>query len=843
MKFTELALRAMLGTAGCALLFASCAQEAEQNIPEETTVITVSLPDDGVKTSLGPSVEGRRKVYWTDGDVMSLNGTPSSPLSGVTASQTSATFTFPGAIGTPYSLLYPATFYKDAGTITLPAEQTFASGTFAPLTEPMAGYADTDGDVTLNHLCSMILLQIKKDAGVSASNITSVTFRGNSGEQVCGDFTIDYPTGTLTGASSDDTDKSVSMTLSQPLSESEALEIILVVPARTYSGGFTIEIEDNMHRKMTKSKSSSATLNAGKLVKMSEFTFVPGALTTEFDIQDVTDEVLPFDGYNITGRVVDNSGNPLEGVVVSDGTKCVRTMFDGSFYLTSEIANVKFVHVSTPSGYKPQVVNGIPKFYKAKADITPSAAGVYDFGDYVLTPLSHPNNITLLVTADPQPRARNVTWDNIAYRSLDICQDLYQELYDVSHPITDREVYGICLGDIVHENMDLFENYNSALELLEYPTYNIIGNHDNDPSAADDDAGAARFESYYGPRNYSFNLSGIHFVMLDNLIMKIHETRGDLTAFDQGLTDGVWAWLQADLAMIPTNTTLCVCAHSPMFKMIRGSERSRDDKALHGSDYGDLINNYKEIHAWAGHTHVGFNYIYPTEHRHKRVQVHTLARSTGELWTNDYLAAGTPRGFTIVEIDNGSITWKFHPVTRQRGSFYGTTFGYCSAGAPAYTWRDWDYNISSGVAEMRDGSGYLTEDYQLHAYPGGAYGDEYVYANVFLWDEKWELPVWKPDGGSPVTMTRINAPDSDHSVGMEKVYDLADTEFRTWYKTYANKEGADLSKSSSYYTRESEENDGYLTTIFRAPASASPTSGTVSVTDRFGNTYSRRVSW
>lgn len=37
--------------------------------------------------------------------------------------------------------------------------------------------------------------------------------------------------------------------------------------------------------------------------------------------------------------------------------------------------------------------------------------------------------------------------------------------------------------------------------------------------------------------------------------------------------------------------------------------------------------------------------------------------------------------------------------------------------------------------------------------------------------------------------------------------------------------------------------DGTLVTIFRAPASVSPSSGTVSVRDRFGNTYSRTVSW
>ena len=172
----------------------------------------------------------------------------------------------------------------------------------------------------------------------------------------------------------------------------------------------------------------------------------------------------------------------------------------------------------------------------------------------------------------------------------------------------------------------------------------------------------------------------------------------------------------------------------------------------------------------------------------------------------------------------------------------GVNSGFCPAGAPAYTWRDWDYN-GSGVAVMRDGTGNLDERYQLHAYPRGAYGDNYVYANVFLWDEKWELPVWTPYGGDPVEMTRINLPGEPQIVDTGKIYDKADTEFRTWYKTNADQDGANLHAMTGYRTKSTPDDDGYLATIFRAPADASPSSGTVSVTDRFGNTYSRTVSW
>ena len=558
---------------------ASCNRISEvepnpESKPEVVTVIEVAAPGNiarATRTSMGAANEGKRPVYWTDGDRLSLNGTASEALTGVVAEQRSATFTFPGGIEKPYKLLYPSSFYKNASTITLPATQTYAAGTFAPNTSPLAGYAtDLGSTISMSHLTTTILLSVKKDAGVSASNLVSVRFRGNAGEQVCGDFTIDYELASLTA---DGEGNEVTLNVNQALSESTALELFLVVPARTYASGFTVVLEDAMHRTMTKVKPTSATLGVGKLVKMTEFNFVPSALATPFEIADIVEEALLPD--NITGRVVDNVGNPLEGVVVSDGTQCALTRPDGRFYMTSDIASVKFVHVSTPSGYKPQVVNGIPKFYKAKADITP-VDGMYDFGDYVMTPVVNPNRFTLLITADPQTRV-NAEWpiDRVAYKSLDACEDLYDELADVAAGISGREVYGICLGDIVHEKMALYADYNTGLARLGYPTYNVIGNHDNDPKGADDDAGAAYFESYYGPRNYSFNIGGIHFVVLDNIMMwKDPEDGNQLTGQTDGLSDGIWAWLQNDLAMIPTSTKLMVCSHSPMFKRATGAERS-----------------------------------------------------------------------------------------------------------------------------------------------------------------------------------------------------------------------------------------------------------------------------
>ena len=797
-----------------ALVLSGCrAAEPEQPAPEGKTVLTIGL-SGAVRTVMGPVVNDERKVFWTDGDQVCVNGIASAPLADLPAEAEKADFTFSSALETPYNILYPASFYKNATTVTLPSSQSFAAGSFATNTLPLAArYTGDAGTPQLESIASVIGLSIKQAAG-AARTLSSVTFKGNLEEQVCGDFTIDYGKPSLTGASTATDDKTVTLTVGQPLSDSAPLEVYLVVPSGTYSKGFTVTFTDDGGRVMKATKKTVTELSRGEVLTMAELTFRPAPLAVE--LQPLTQEVLLPDGINVTGRVVDSEGNGLADVVVSDGFQCTRTLFDGSYYLESDESAVRFIHVSSPSGYAPPVSNGLPLFYKKLADQT-KTAGVYHVADFVLTAVDNPLRATVFFTADPQPRSTTATLDNSAYHSLDCCSDLYLELKETRAAISGRQVFGICLGDLTHQNMSLLANYANGLKTLGYPTYNVIGNHDNDPSAADDDAGALPFENRFGPRNYSFNVGNIHFVIVDNLIM--HREDNLLTAYDQGLSDQVWEWLKADLSYVPKSKTICICAHSPMFKTRQG-ERT----ANHKSDYAALLTKYANVHAWAGHTHVTHNYVYPPDGLYPGLEVHTLARSTGELWTNEYLAEGTPRGFTIVEIENGDIaSWRFHPQKYQNASFVGRNNS--SYSAPAYTSRDWNY--VSGVAKMKDTGATLDESYQMHVYaPVGTYGDGKVYANIFLWDNLWGTPTFTLAGGSPVEMTLVE--DTNR-------YDFANTEFRTYYKAV----NSTLHASADYKASITDSPN----TLFSVPCSATSGSGTVSVTDRFGNTYTRTISW
>lgn len=82
------------------------------------------------------------------------------------------------------------------------------------------------------------------------------------------------------------------------------------------------------------------------------------------------------------GLVTDTSGNPVPGVVVSDGYGCVTTDANG-VYQMERYKKARFVHYSTPAGYAVNTsADNYPLFYSEIVH-----KNIADRHDFVLTPL------------------------------------------------------------------------------------------------------------------------------------------------------------------------------------------------------------------------------------------------------------------------------------------------------------------------------------------------------------------------------------------------------------------------------------------------------------------------
>ena len=267
------------------LLVAGCAKDnlVEQKPLQEGTTVLTAVAAPSVKTVL----QDDEKVLWTNGDKINVNSVESAALELEEAAAT-ATFSVGSVLSTPYKAVFPASIYKDENTVTLPAYQTYKAGSFAETASPMAAMSETS-TLQFSHLCAVLKLTV--NAGEEHNSIKYVDFYAKGGEQISGDFTLDYETLSLTGASTADADKKVRYNVSKTLGE-EPFVMYIVVPAQAYTEGYTVKVLDREGHYMEQSKKSAQTLLPGKVYELPIFDFVPTATELGVEIAIASAEEL-----------------------------------------------------------------------------------------------------------------------------------------------------------------------------------------------------------------------------------------------------------------------------------------------------------------------------------------------------------------------------------------------------------------------------------------------------------------------------------------------------------------------------------------------------------------------
>ncbi len=334
-----------------AVMFAGCTNDSSKDVitPIEGEITVVGVGFDETKTYLGEFVEGvSGKVYWSEGDQIAINGNTSSKIE-ISENKKFAEFTFVGSLNYPYSVLYPASAYIDASTINLPAVQAAADGTFATNCAPMACVAEEGDGVALHHLTSVVHLKVvlPAESTHATHKLTKVEFRGKAGEQVSGNFAIDYTSANLTAASTAEADKVVTTQVGKTLSD-EVTDIFVVVPAGEYASGFSVRLIDSKGHYMDIA-TDAITLTKGDIKTMPVIEFVPTATLIGIEIASAEELVAFAKAYNaseyanVTPLVVSlkndivfddatNAAWTSIGRVAYEADGAVNHYFNGAFY-------------------------------------------------------------------------------------------------------------------------------------------------------------------------------------------------------------------------------------------------------------------------------------------------------------------------------------------------------------------------------------------------------------------------------------------------------------------------------------------------------------------------------
>ena len=354
---------------------------------------------------------------------------------------------------------------------------------------------------------------------------------------------------------------------------------------------------------------------------------------------------------------LDTGDKPLSDVRVSNGREVVRTNAAGKYELT--VGNDDIIFIVKPKGYRtPLSEDNLPQFYyihKPAGSPDLKFKGVAPTGelpasvDFPLYEQQEPEQFRAILFGDPQPRDQKEV-DYIAH-------DVVEELIG-----TDAS-FGVTLGDIVFDDLDIFVPLNKTVALIGIPWYNVIGNHDINFDANDDQQSDETFESIYGPAYYSFDYGQVHFVVLDD-VEWYHPNPGGKGQYRGGLGDEQMTFIRNDLAMIPDDQLVVLLMHIPLVDVHDRTELYR------------LIEKRPFCISVSGHTH---------HHEHRFITKedgwlgpephHHIINVTvsGSWWSgapdergipHTAMADGAPNGYSIISFDGTKYQLDFKAAGR-----------------------------------------------------------------------------------------------------------------------------------------------------------------------------------
>ncbi|MEL7833828.1 calcineurin-like phosphoesterase family protein [Fodinibius sp. Rm-B-1B1-1] len=376
--------------------------------------------------------------------------------------------------------------------------------------------------------------------------------------------------------------------------------------------------------------------------------------------QDMATGVV-FHDKNQNGQL-DSSEKRLADVAVSNGKDVVLTDKQGRYELPVDDDTIIFV--IKPGSYKLPVDNRErPQFYyihKPKGSPDLEYSGVSPTGplpdslNFGLIKGEQTDNFEMLVFGDPQP----YNMQELDYFNRDIINEL-----------TDVEGYefGITLGDIVGNDLDLFEPYSKSVARIGTPWFNVYGNHDMNFDVESDSLADETFEATFGPPTYAFNKGKVHFIVLDDVI---YPRKDGESGYIGGLTDKQLTFIKNDLKHVPNDHLVVLASHIPLVvpEWRDGDPYFRMDDR---QKLFELLSDYSHTLSLSAHTHVQRltflteNDGWKGENPHLHYNVGTTG---GDWWSGEpgedgipptIMRDGTPNGYASINFEGNDYTLNY----------------------------------------------------------------------------------------------------------------------------------------------------------------------------------------
>lgn len=339
----------ILGIAAFAALMTGCSKDDEATTTPSAgdvyyTEMGASLP--ATRTTLGPG----NSVIWSLNDEVSVwsdeVSTPQSYTLIEGAGTNTAKFktSSTGVNGTTFYSVYPTTMLQSTNTMVLPSTQTYQDvANFATNTNPSAAVGSDIMNMQFKNLCGIVVVELSADADATAT-VNNIVLASST--PLAGKSTLSFESGApvLTCNGTSTLTLNCGVTLS-----TTPTAFYFVVPAATYASGMDITVNASIRGDgaltLTKSRTSSFTVNAGEITKIGA-SFVLGTKTYSvgdlYDVNGVKGVVFETSNGGRSGKVIalqDASADPtLWGPTSASGLAGVTDANDGSVNMEKVLA-------------------------------------------------------------------------------------------------------------------------------------------------------------------------------------------------------------------------------------------------------------------------------------------------------------------------------------------------------------------------------------------------------------------------------------------------------------------------------------------------------------------------
>lgn len=359
----------------------------------------------------------------------------------------------------------------------------------------------------------------------------------------------------------------------------------------------------------------------------------------------------------------------IPGVKVSNGAQVIKTDARGRYAIALPPESTLFI--SKPAGYMvplnevqlPQFYyhyypNGTPGVAAWKWPVIEPTGPLPENIDFPLLPDKARAIFRAMGFADPQ----TANDEQLDMLRKDIIDPLFGNPYDAR--------FGLVAGDVVNDNLALYDRHNRLMAQIGIPIWNVPGNHDLNLESPVYEFATQTFKSVFGPDYYSFDYGDVHFLALNNVGYK-----GKGQGYEGRIDPRQMQWIENDLRDVPTDKLIVIITHIPLITYANNRTFPGSINTVNFKELLQILSRFQYVYGMAGHD-TSNSWKVEVGHEHGWFGypfiAHTLAETRGGGWDRGprdergvrpaTMEDGNPNGYYVFYFEGNQVKPRFIPA-------------------------------------------------------------------------------------------------------------------------------------------------------------------------------------